>query len=332
MTTKAKFSRRTLLAHAGGLAATLGAPSLAWAQGSYPQKMVKITVPHSAEGSPAQVGRLIARRAQEVLGQTFVVETKVGAGGMIGIREVLRMPPDGYELLFLDSSAYSITPAVFRKAKFDPLKDLTAIAPAAVIPYVLAVSPALGVSTLQEFVAHAKKNPGLFYGSSGNGTPHHLAMEILNDAAGLNVKHVPFSGATKAAIALGGGEVAAGFFALQSAQPIARAGKLKILAVGSARRMHQIPDVPTIAESGYPGFNVSTVVGAFAHVNTPREVITRLHGVFTEAAKAPEVLAAIDLLGLMPAQPMTLAEYAKYAQDESKMFARIVERAEAYAD
>lgn len=278
------------------------------------------------------MARLVSKKAAEMLGQPFVVESKQGAGGILGINVVLQAPADGYSLLFMDSSAYSITPHVFRKARFEPLKSLIPVAPVAVIPYVLAVNPALKVSTVKEFVAYAKQHPGLFYGSAGGGTPHHLAMEMFEAVTGIKVKHVPYKGANLAAMAVGAGDVSLAFLAQQSAASIAKSGKLKIIAVSTDTRMAQMPDIPTIAESGYPGFNISTTLGLVAPINTPPEIIAKLHRVVSEAARTKEVLDGIDSLGLIPAKPMTPTEYRKYATEEARTYGRLVEVAKAYEE
>ncbi|MDB5728680.1 MAG: hypothetical protein JWQ00_1885 [Noviherbaspirillum sp.] len=318
------------------IAATIGAFMLLTAQAaqaqSFPSKPVKVLVPHSVGGSPDSMARIVAQKATETLGHPVIVETRIGAGGMVGTNAVIASPPDGYSLLFADSSAYAITPHMYRNVNFEPLKNLVPIAPAATVPLVLAVNPGLGVSTLKEFLALAKSKPDLFYGSSGNGTPHHLGMELLKSLAGIELKSVPYKGSAQAVLALTSGEISVAFLGLQSALPLAKAGKLKILAVSPSRRLTQVPEIPTIAEAGVPDFELTTVLGFFAPPKTPPAVVAKLHAELTKAIRSNEVQQRLLILGLDTAPEMTPEQYGRFSHEEYEKFGKLVKSTGAYAD
>jgi tripartite-type tricarboxylate transporter receptor subunit TctC len=303
----------------------------ALAQG-FPSKPIKVLVPHSVGGSPDSMARIVAQKASEILGQPVIVETRIGAGGMVGTNAVIGSPADGYSLLFADSSAYAITPHMYRNVAFDPLKNLVPIAPAATVPLVLAVHPGLNVSTLNEFLALARSKPDLFYGSSGNGTPHHLGMELLKSLTGIDLKSVPYKGSAQAVLALTSGEISVAFLGLQSALPLAKAGKLKILAVSPNRRLTQVPEIPTIAEAGVPNFELTTVLGFFAPPKTPPAVVAKLHADLTKAIRSYEVQQRLLTLGLDTAPEMTPEQYGRFSHEEYEKYGKLVKSTGAYAD
>jgi tripartite-type tricarboxylate transporter receptor subunit TctC len=299
---------------------------------NFPNKPVKVLVPHSVGGSPDSMARIVAQKAAETLGQPVIVETRIGAGGMVGTNAVIGSTADGYSLLFADSSAYAITPHMYRNVAFEPLKSLVPVAPAATVPLVLAVHPGLNVSTLKEFLALAKARPDLFYGSSGNGTPHHLGMELLKSMAGIELKSVPYKGSAQAVLALTSGEISVAFLGLQSALPLHKAGKLKILAVSPGRRLPQVPEIPTIAEAGVPNFELTTVLGFFAPPKTPPAVVSKLHAELTRAIRSDEVQQRLLILGLDTAPEMTPEQYGKFSQQEYEKYGKLVKSTGAYAD
>jgi tripartite-type tricarboxylate transporter receptor subunit TctC len=299
---------------------------------TYPNKPIRVIVPHSVGGSPDSMARIIAQKFSENIGQPVVVETRLGAGGMIGTNSVITAPADGYTLLFADSSAYAITPHMFRDVSFDPLKNLAPIMPAATIPVLLTVPAGLNVSNVKEFIALAKSKPGMFYGSSGSGTPHHLAMELFKSQAGVDLSHISYKGSGQSVLALIAGEVSAGFLGIPAALPQAKAGKLKILAVSTGTRVPQIPDIPTIAESGVPGFDIKTSVGFFAPLKTPPAIIARLNAELQKAVKSPEVQERLIALGLGNTPTLTPQQYARFARNEFETFGALVKKTGGKAD
>lgn len=299
---------------------------------TYPNKPIRVIVPHSVGGSPDSMARIVAQKFSENIGQPVVVETRLGAGGMIGTNVVITAPADGYTLLFADSSAYAITPHMFRDVSFDPLKNLSPIMPAATIPVLLVVHPGLNVSNVKEFIALAKSKPGMFYGSSGSGTPHHLAMELLKSQAGVDLSHISYKGSAQSVLALVAGEVSVAFLGIQAALPQAKAGKLKILAVSTGSRLPQIPDIPTIAEAGVPGFDIKTSVGFFAPSKTPPAIIAKLNAELQKAVQSPEVQERLAALGMGPSPSMTPEQYVKFARHEYASYGKLVKKSGGKAD
>ncbi len=298
----------------------------------YPSQPIKVIVPHSTGGSPDLLARIVAQKLTESLGQQVLVETRIGAGGMVGTNAIIGAAPDGYSLLLADSSAYAITPHMYRNVSFDPLKGLIPIMPAATVPLLLVVHPGLGVSTLKEFLALAKAKPGMFYASSSSGTPHHLAMELLKTRAGVNLVHVAYKGSSKAVLALITGEVSVAFLGTNAALPQAKAGKLMILAVSTAHRIPLLPEVPGIAEAGIPGFEMNTTFGYFAPLNTPRAILDRLHAELDKAVRSAEVQQRLSALGLATAPAMTSQQFAEFTHNEYRSFGALVSAIGARAD
>jgi tripartite-type tricarboxylate transporter receptor subunit TctC len=207
-------------------------------------------------------------------------------------------PADGYTLLIADSSVYSITPNLNKKANFEPLKVLAPISLAATSPIYMVANADLKVSSIKELLAHARQNPGMPYGSSGNGTAHHLSMEMFKTLGGVEMMHIPYKGASQTVPALLAGDVGVAFTGLNVASAHAKAGKLKILAIATGQRSSLTPDVPTIAESGVPGFDVSITLGVFAPVGTPRPIIDRINAEVGKALKSPDVQQRLHTLGV----------------------------------
>jgi tripartite-type tricarboxylate transporter receptor subunit TctC len=312
----------------------LGALILAWSSSaiaqSYPNRPIKMIVPHSVGGGPHNLGLVVGRQASKILGQPIVVEARSSGGGITGTKDVIGAKPDGYTLLFADSSAYAITPHLYPDTKFEPLKGIRAVAPAATVPLVLVVNPSLQVSTLKEFIALAKTKPGILYGTSGNGTPHHLAMELLRTLAGIDLKLVPYRGSAQESLALVAGEVSVGFLGLQSARPIADAGKVRILAVSTSYRPPEVPDIPTVAEAGVPGFEIATTVGLFVPTGTPPDIVARLHAAFAAAVRTDSVRKYLHTLGFGLAPEMSPDRYMAFAEKEDVKYGDLVRMTKAY--
>ena len=267
----------------------------------------------------------------ESLGQSVLIENKPGAGSNIATESVVRAPADGYTL-FLGTIANTINASLSKNLPFDFGRDLAPVASLASLPNLLVVNPSLGVSTVQELVAAAKRKPGeILYGSSGNGTGPHLSGELFNLMAGVKLTHVPYKGSPQAMTDLLGGRVQAMFAPASTALPHIKAGTLKVLAVSSAKRTGASPELPTIAESGLPGFETAVWFGLLAPAGTPRDIIERLNREANRALADPGVKAQFAVQGI-DAMGGTAEQFAAYIKDETAKWARVVQASGAKID
>lgn len=279
---------------AAALAACAG---LVQAQG-FPGKPIRLVVPYPPGGSPDVLARILAQKAAEGLGQSIFADNRPGAGGMVAVNAVTQSPADGYTLLMADSSVYSIGPNLSRAAAFDPLGTLVPVTLAATSPIYLIANPALNVNNVTELLAVARARPGLPYGSSGNGTAHHLAMELLKSLAKVDLTHVPYKGAAQTVPAVVSGDVAVAFAGLNLALPQVKAGKVNLLGIATGKRSSLTPELPTLAESGVPGFDVTITLGLFAPLKTPKEIVEKLNAEFVKALSDAEVRQRLVVLGV----------------------------------
>jgi tripartite-type tricarboxylate transporter receptor subunit TctC len=310
---------------AGTLLAVL--PVAALAQGAYPTKPVRLIVAFPPGGSTDIIARLVGQKLGERLGQQVVIDNRGGAGGMIGTEIAARSSADGYTLTMGTTSTHVIAPAAYPEVKYDPIKDFEPITLVASTPYLLVLHPSVQAKSLKEFVGLMKAQPGkLNYASAGAGSTTQIAMEMLKIASGTNIVHIPFKGNGPAGIALMGGEVQALFGSMPAVLPFAKSGKMRPIAVGTARRSPALPDVPTVAESGYPGFEVSLWLGFFAPKGTPGPVVKRLYGELTAIAKSPEMKEQFERNG---ADPLTTtpAELSKLMQAELAKYSKVIKAA-----
>jgi len=281
----------------------LSHPALA----QYPNRAVKLVVPFPPAGATDIVGRIVAQKLGEQMGQSVVVENKPGAGGSIGSDLVAKSAPDGYTLLMATSSTHSIGPAL-QKLPYDPLKDFAPITHVANVPNVLVVSPVLPVTSVKELIAYAKARPGqLNFASSGVGTIVHLNGELFKMLAGVDLVHVPYKGTALSIPDVANGSVAMLFDSLASVQPHIKAGRVRPLAVNAQRRSALLPEVPTLAEAGMPAFDRYTWFGMFAPAGTPKEIVARVNAEVAAALKAPDLLerfaaAGAEAVGSTPEQ------------------------------
>ena len=302
-----------------------------WAQGSYPAKPVKMVVGFPPGSAADIVARIVAARMGEGLAQPFVVENRPGAGSNIAAESVVRAPADGYTLL-LGTIANTINSSLSKNLSFDFARDLAPVAALTSVPNLLVVHPALGVRSVQELIAAAKAKPGgILYGSSGNGTGPHLSGELFNLMTGVKLVHVPYKGSPQAMTDLLAGRVQLMFAPASTALPHIKAGTLVALASSGAERAGIAPDLPTIAESGLPGFDTSLWFGVLAPAATPREIVGRLNREIARVLAVPEVrsqLAAqgIDTLGGTPEQ------FAATIREETAKWARVVQASGARID
>ncbi len=245
---------------------------------SWPSKPIRMIVPFPAGSSPDLIARIVTEKLAAVLGQPIVVENRPGAGGNIGTGMVAKAAPDGYTLLFTINGPLVTAPSLYRNLSYDPMKQLAPVTLVATSPNVLVIDARLPVHDLREFVALAKSKPGaLNYGSVGNGSAAHLAMEQLKSMAGIDLQHVPYPGFPQITTAIVGGQVQAGFMVPAIAMPMVTAGKLRLLAVTSTGRTAVLPSVPTVAESGYPGFEAISWQAILAPAGTPAPIVDRLY-------------------------------------------------------
>jgi tripartite-type tricarboxylate transporter receptor subunit TctC len=301
------------------LAVTQATPQ-ALAQSDYPSRPVRIVVPSEPGGGTDTSARVLAEKLSQQTGKQFVVENRPGAAQMIGIEQVARAPADGYTLL-VAASPITINPAINDKVRYDVLRDFAPISQLVSVPSVLVINPKLPPKTLKDFIAAAKTQPGeLNYGSAGTGTQPHMAMELLKSMAGIDLQHIPYKGVAPALTDILGGRVAAMFVNMISAKPHADAGNLRVLANSSVRRSPVMPDVPTVAEAGVPGYEAMQWFGLFAPAGTPATVVAYLHKETAAALQSPEMkkrLAAdgADAVGNTPAEftAQVKAELAKWA-------------------
>jgi tripartite-type tricarboxylate transporter receptor subunit TctC len=261
----------------------------------YPSHPIRLIVPYAAGGGADSVARIVAKRVGETIGQTIVIENRGGAGSIIGTELVNKSDPDGYTLLLGQSGPISINPAVYKTLPYDPLKDFAPVTMTTAYPYIMVVNPALGVKTLQEFVALARSKPGeLNYGTTGVGAANHLVTELFDSKAGIRMTHIPYRGTALAVTDLIAGQVQVVFADPISALQHISAGTLLALAVTSKERSPVAPAVPTIAESGYPDFDAIAWHGILAPANTPPAIVRKLNTEIVAALKDPETKALLE--------------------------------------
>ena len=293
---------------------------------TYPRKPIRWIVPFPPGGSTDLLARVVGQKLTEAWGQQVIVENKGGAGGTLGAAEAARAPADGYTLL-MGAIHHTIASSVYPKLPYDIQKDFAPITVVAIVPNVQVVNPSVPANSTRELIAYAKANPGkLTYGSAGMGTAHHLIGEQFNLQAGVNILHVPYKGSSPAVADLIGGQVLIMYDTVASCLPHIKSGKLRPLAVATAKRSSALPDVPTIAEAALPGFEVTTWFGALAPVETPKEIVVRLNGEIVKILAMPDVRKRLLDAGAEPVgnSPEQMAAQIK---KETGEFAKIVKQA-----
>jgi tripartite-type tricarboxylate transporter receptor subunit TctC len=301
-----------------------GAPA-ALGQG-YPNRPVHVVVPFTAGSATDILARTFGQKLSEIWSQSVIVENRPGAGGTIGAALVAKAPPDGYTLL-VHSAAQAYNPSIYPSLPYDTAKDFVAIAPLAGQPNVLVVAPAAGIQTVAELIAQAKQKPGqLNFASAGTGSGTHINGEKFKLAAGIDVVHIPYKGTPEALTDTMAGRVTYFFAPISAALPLVRDGKLRALAVSTAKRSSVLPNVPTIAESGLPGFDYSLWVGMFAPGGTPAAVVERIARDLQATAQAAEVKERLAALGAEP-MPMTPSEFEQFVAVEIVDSAKVIKAA-----
>ena len=299
---------------------------------TYPAKPIHFIVPYPAGGPLDTVARLLGQKVSESVRQPVIVENRPGAGGNIGADMVAKSAPDGFTILMGAVATHAINPTLYAHIPYDPVKDFAPVTQVASTPNVLVVNPSLPVASVKEFIAYAKAHPdALNFGSGSTGSAGHLAGELFKAMAGVRMVHVPYKGAGPAMQDLIGGRIQLMFDNLASSLAQMRAGRVKALAVTTAKRSALAPELPTIAESGLPGFDISTWFGVFAPGGTPRDIVERLHAEFVKALADPAVRETMLKLGAEPVGN-TPAEFAAYIQSEAGKYAEVVRASGARVD
>ena len=316
------------------LAATLAilAPHAARAADAYPAKPVRFVVAFPPGGGTDIIARAIAQKLAERIAQQVVVDNRPGAGGNIGTDIVAKSAPDGYTMLMGSAGPLAINASLFGKMPFDPIKDLAPVTLAASTPNVLVVHPSLKAATVKELIALAKARPGeINFASSGHGTPAHLAGELFNSMAGVKMVHVPYKGAAPALADLLGGQVQLMFSTMPPALPHVKDGKLRALAVTSAKRSPAAPDLPTLDEIALPGFEANTWHGVVVPAGTPATIVARLNREIVAILHLPDVVERFSSQGA-EALGSTPEEFAAYIRSETLKWARVVRESGAKAE
>jgi tripartite-type tricarboxylate transporter receptor subunit TctC len=319
------MTRRHALLLAALTLAAAAAPH-AFAQ-AWPTKPIRLIVPFPPGGSTDIIARIVAQKMSERLGQGMVVENRGGAGGTVGTDVVAKAPKDGYTIGVASTSTHVVAPSTYLKLPYDPVKDFAPISLMAISPYLLVVNPAVEAKTLKELVVLAKKSPGkMNYASAGSGSTTHLAMEMLKNAAGMFIVHIPYNGNGPAGGAVVAGQVEVLFGSLPAVLPFVKSGRVRALAVGSLKRSPSLPEVPTVAESGYAGFDASLWLALTAPAGTPAPIVERLHKELHAVISAPDTVTALSNAGSEPLLSSS-AELGALIRDGVEKYAKIVRQA-----
>jgi len=304
--------------------------ALAWqasahAQAPYPDKPIRLVVPFPPGSGTDIVGRLLAQEVSNAWNQPVIVDNRPGASTIVGTEIVANSPPDGYTMV-MASNNHAMNPSLFaKKLPFDPQKDFAAVAQVAILPFILVVNPELPVRNFAELLALARRKPHeITYASTGNGTPPHVAGEMLKRAANVDLIHIPYKGSAAAVADVVSGQVSMMFINVPSAISLVRAGKLRALAVGTSKRIGMMPELPTISELGFPGFDVSLWMGLLVPARTPADIVDKLAQETARILNEPTMRANLEAQGAEPAY-RSPAAFSAFIADETKRFSQIVD-------
>ena len=299
---------------------------------SFPSKPIRIIVPYSPGGTTDLLARTVGRHLSEVWKQPVIVENKPGVNGLLGADMVAKAPPDGYTLGIASPGSHAANASLYPKITYDTIKDFTPVTLAVSAPLLLVAHPSMNVKNVKELIALAKSKPGsISYASGGSGSSQHLAMELFNSTAGVQMTHVPYKGSAASYIDLIGGQVTLEFDVLPTAMPYIKSGKLLPLAVASSTRVPQLPDVPTVAESGLPGFESSSWYGFVAPANLPKDILAKLNGEIVRALKRPEMTETLTKAGVIVVAS-TPEQFATHIKNEVAKAGKIIRDANIKAD
>jgi tripartite-type tricarboxylate transporter receptor subunit TctC len=326
-------NRRRALVSFGAIFATLSlglAAPLAHAQAWPTRQAIKIVSPYAPGGTTDVLARLLAQRLTEKLGQNVIVENRSGAGGNLGTYIVAKAAPDGYTLLLAASGPIVISPSLYQKLPYQPLKDFTFISPLASAAFVVVVNANSGLNTLKDVIAKGKEGK-LSFASAGSGTPQHIIGELFNIQAGTKIQHIPYKGSGPAMNDLMGGQVPLSFENPIVAMPLVKSGRLKVLAVTGAKRSASLPDVPTVAELGIPGFEAKPWYALLGPANMPADVTSKLNAAVKEFLSSPAITQRLDSLGAEPMY-MPADQFKTFAASELDKWTKVVKTSGATVD
>jgi tripartite-type tricarboxylate transporter receptor subunit TctC len=303
------------------------APMLAAAQSPYPSKPIRMIVPLAAASAVDNGARILAQKMSQSMGQQIVIENQPGAAGLIGAANVAKAAPDGYTIGGFNDSIMTMIPNLYAKMPWDILRDFEPVSLVATIEWGLVANNDAPFRNAGDLIAAAKASPGkIDYGSGGNGSPQHIAMALFANTAGITLTHVPYKGATQAAIGVAAGEVPVAFQGLATVAGLVRGGKARLLGVATPARLPQFPDAPTVSESGLPGFQFDSWFTIMAPAATPREIVMRLHAEIVKALADPEVRAKFTEQGLT-VRGTTPAELATATRDQLARYTKLMKEA-----
>ena len=314
------------------LVLTLASPTAVLAQGTYPNKPIRLIVPFPPGGTTDILARSVGNELTKSLGQPVVVENRSGAAGNIGADAVAKSAPDGYTLLMGTVGTHGINSGLYAKMPYDAVKDFAPITIVAAVPNMLVLHPSVPAKTVKELIDLAKANPGkITFASSGAGTSIHLSGELFKTMAGVDILHVPYKGSSPALTDLVGGQVNIMFDNMPSALPLVKGGRLRAIAVTTSKRSATMPDLPTMAEAGLPGFDASSWFGVLAPAGTPKDIINKLNAAIVKALGTPEMK---DKLSSQGAEPIgnTPEQFATHIQSELVKWAKVIKESGAKVD
>ncbi|MDM0069822.1 tripartite tricarboxylate transporter substrate binding protein [Variovorax sp. J31P207] len=328
----AALKRRSFAMAAAATAVLALSPLAASAQAAFPSKPITIIVPFSAGGTTDILARVVGLYMSRDLGQPVVVDNRAGAGGNIGGQAAARSPADGYTLFMGTVGTHAINQSLYKKMPFDPIKDFAPLTRVAMVPNLLVANPSQPFKNVKEMIAYAKANPGkINFGSSGNGSSIHLSGELFKQMAGVDMQHVPYRGSAPAVSDLLGGQIAIMFDNMPSAIPHVKGGKLRALAVTTAKRSPALPDVPTIAEAGVPGYEATSWFGLLAPAGTPAPVVAKLNASILKALADPEVKKKLAEQGAEPHGEKP-EQFAAFIESETLKWGKVVKESGASLD
>ncbi|MDM0116512.1 tripartite tricarboxylate transporter substrate binding protein [Variovorax sp. J22R133] len=299
----------------------------------FPDKPIMLVIPFPPGGPTDAMARTLAAEMKDRLGQPMIVENRAGAGGNIGAEYVARATPDGQTLLFGTSGPLAINSSLYRKINYDPAKSFAPVIQVGHLPNILVVNPSVPANNVKELIAYAKAHPGkLSYASSGNGASSHLAGVMFNEMTGSDLQHIPYKGTGPALTDLLGGQVSMSFTDVLTAMPYVKSGKLRALGVTTAARSQAMPEVPTVAEQGVPGYDVSVFFGIVAPAGTPPDRVAKLNKAFVEVLATPKVKQLFAAQGLEPAPSSTPEQLGKFIGTQTAKWAVVVKQSGAQLD
>ena len=301
------------------------------AQG-YPNKSIRIIVPFPPGGGNDVIGRIIAQKLTERLGQQVVVDNRAGANGIVGLQALMQAPPDGYTIAVAAAGPMAVNPSLYEKLPYDSLKDFSYITNMVIFPLILVTHPSVPAKTTQDLINLAKAKPKqLFYGTPGSGNSAHLAGELLNSMANVQTVHVPYKGQGPAMADLVAGQVQMMFASIPSVLPQVKSGQVNAIAMGSAKRVPSLPEIPTLSESGVPGFEAYSWAGMLAPAKTPKEIIARLNKEIVDILKQKDVADKLNQQGALPVGDSP-EQFAAYVKAEIDKWGAVIKSANIKAD